>query len=103
MLQMCGAVFYAESSAGCIEFRKVDSVLRSVEEEELGWVHWRAFIEKINRIQDMYQNNSNNLEATFLKLSEKHPIFYFGIYGCLATIRLVFSVTVKRSKKSFRY
>ena len=38
-----------------------------------GWIHSRTFLEKINRIQDMYHNNSNNLEATYtyVKLSEK--------------------------------
>ena len=36
----------------------------------------------------MCHNNSNNLEATFMKLSEKNQIFYYGIYWCLATIRL---------------
>ena len=36
----------------------------------------------------MYQNNSKNLEATFVKLSEKKSIFYYGIYSSLATIRL---------------
>ena len=54
----------------------------------------------------MYHNSSNNLEATFVKLSEKHSIIHCGIYWCLATIRLKFcfaTVTVKRAKKSFRY
>ena len=32
-------------------------------------------ISEKNRIQDMYHNNSNNLEATFVKLSE--TIAYF--------------------------
>ena len=36
----------------------------------------------------MYNNNSNNLEATFVKLSEKNLFFYYKIYWCLATIRL---------------
>ena len=40
-----------------------------------GWTHRRAFLEKINRIHDMYHNNSNNLEATFVKLSEKIQYF----------------------------
>ena len=33
-----------------------------------------------NKIQDMYDNNSNNLEVTFVKFSEKDPIFHYGIY-----------------------
>ena len=36
----------------------------------------------------MDHNGSNNLEATFVKLSEKKSIFYYGIYWCLATICL---------------
>ena len=35
---------FSEVEAECIEYRKVNSVLRSVEEEELGWVHGRAFL-----------------------------------------------------------
>ena len=56
---------------GCIEYRKVDSVLLSVEEEELEWVHCRGFLWKNNWIHDVYHNNSNDLEATFVKLSDK--------------------------------
>ena len=63
------------SKPECIEYRKVDSVLPSVEEEELGWAHCTAFLWKINRIQDVHHNNSNNLEATFEKLSEKSHYF----------------------------
>ena len=40
-----------------------------------GWISCRVFFEKINRIKDVYHKNSNNLEATFVKLSEK--IHYF--------------------------
>ena len=36
----------------------------------------------------MYHNNSNNLDATFVKLSDFFYIFYSGVYWCLATIRL---------------
>ena len=36
----------------------------------------------------MYHNNSNNLDATFVKLSEESSIFYDEIYWCLATIPL---------------
>ena len=36
----------------------------------------------------MYHNNSNNLEATFVKLSDKSSMFYYGTYWCLAAIRL---------------
>ena len=60
---------------GCKEYRKVDSVLRSVEEEERYEFTGGQFLKKINGIQDMYHNNSNNLEATFVKLSEKNSIF----------------------------
>ena len=59
---------------------KVDSVLLSVEEAERHEFTRGHFLKKINGIQDMYQNNSNNLEATFVKLSEKNSIFYYGIY-----------------------
>ena len=54
----------------------------------------------------MYHNNSNNLEATFVKLSEENQYFItvfinvsqqFGLSYCFVT------VTVKRSKKSFLY
>ena len=34
-----------------------------------------AFLEKMDRIQDMYHNNSNNLEDTFVKFSEKNKYF----------------------------
>ena len=64
------------SQPGCKEYRKVDSVLRSVEEEERYEFTGRNFLEKINVIQHLYHNNSNNLEATFVKLSEKSSIFY---------------------------
>ena len=40
---------------GCKEYKKVPSL---------------EGIFKKNAIQDMYHNNSNNLEATFVKLSE---------------------------------
>ena len=33
-----------------------------------------GFLQKINGIQDMYHNNSNNLEATFVKLTEKKKL-----------------------------
>ena len=55
--------------------------------EERGEFTEEHFLKKNYRIQDVYHNNSNNLEATFVKLSEKNPIFYYGIYWCLATIR----------------
>ena len=54
----------------------------------------------------MYHNNSNNLEATFLKLSEKIQYFIkefvdvwqqFGDSYCFVT------VAVKKSKKLFSY
>ena len=44
-------------------------------------------LEKINGIQDIYHNNSNNLEETFVKVPEKSSIFYCRIYIYLATIR----------------
>ena len=36
---------------------------------------WRVFIKKINKILDLYHNNSNNLEANFLKLTENIQYF----------------------------
>ena len=56
----------------------------------------------------MYYNNWNNLEATFVKLSEKSTILLWNLlmFGNNSlgdkTERFV-AVTVKRSKKSFRY
>ena len=64
--------------AGCKEYRKVDSVLCSVEAEER-YEFTGTHLLKKNVIQDMYHNNSNNLEATFVKLSEKNSIFSYGI------------------------
>ena len=62
-----------------------------------GMISWRAFLEKINGIQDMYHNNSNNLGATLVKLSEKSSIFITDL--------LMFGNNSLRgrSKKSFRY
>ena len=54
---------------GCTECRNVDSVLRSIEEEEeRNEFTGGHFLKKSNRIQDMYHNNSINLEETFVKL-----------------------------------
>ena len=56
----------------------------------------------------MHYNNSNNLEAAFVKLSEKVQYFItefidvwqqFAYSYCLKLLK----VTVKRAKKSFRY
>ena len=53
----------------------MDFVLRSVEEEESDkFTGGHLFLN--NCIQDVFHNNSNNLEATFVKLSEK--IHYFN-------------------------
>ena len=53
----------------------MDSVLRSFEEEERYEFTGNHFLKKNNWIQDMYHSNSNNLEATFVKLSEKVKYF----------------------------
>ena len=52
----------------------MDSVLRSVEEERDEFTGGH-FLKKNKRIQDMYHNNSNKLEDTFVKLSEKFQYF----------------------------
>ena len=54
----------------------------------------------------MYLNNSNNLEATLVKLSEK--IHYFNtefivVWQQFTESYCFVTVTVKRSKKLFRY
>ena len=67
-----------------------------------GWIRWRVFFEKINRIQDMYHNNSNNLETTFMKLSEKIHYFiteFIDVWQQFVESYSFVPVTVKWSKK----
>ena len=55
---------------------------------------------------DVHHNHSNNLETTFVKLSEKNPIFYYGVYWCLAIIRwklLFCHCGGQKSEKPVRY
>ena len=66
----------------------------------------RVFLEKSNKIQDMYHNISNNLEATFVKLNEKIQYFiseFIDVWQQFAESYCFVTVAVKRSKKSFRY
>ena len=54
----------------------------------------------------MDHNNSNNLEATFVKLSEKILYFiteFIDVGQQLAESYCFVTVGVKRDKKSFRY
>ena len=61
--------------------------MRSVAEEELYEFTGGHFLKKIMGFKTCI-TITNNLEATFVKFSEKSSIFYYGIYRCLATIRL---------------
>ena len=75
----------ARSYPWCKEYRKVDSVLKSFEEEKRDEFSGGHLLKKMIRILDMYHNNSNNLEATFVKLSEKRYFFiteFIDIWFC---------------------
>ena len=57
-------------------------------------------------IQDVHHNNSNNLEATFVKLSEKIQYFiteFIDVWQQFAQSYCFVTVAVKRAKQSFRY
>ena len=61
---------------------------------------------KNNSIKDVYHNNSNNLEATFVKLSEKIHNFnteFIDVWQQFAESYCFVTVKVKTSKKSYRY
>ena len=65
-----------------------------------------SFSLKINRIQDVHHNNSNNLEATFVKLSEKIEYFiteFIDVWQQFAQSFCFVTVAVKRAEKSLRY
>ena len=54
----------------------------------------------------MYRNNSNNLDATFVKLFEKIQYFIteiIDVWQQFAESYCFVTVAVKRVKKSFRY
>ena len=65
----------------------MDSVLLSVEEEEQYEFTGGHFFKKLMGFKTSI-TNSNNLEATFVKLSEKKSLFYYRVYWSLETIRL---------------
>ena len=105
---MGGQIYYTVCpwlAAECIEYRKEDSVLRSVEEEELDEFTRGLFFKKIIGFKTCI-NNSNNLEATFVKLSETIQYFITEIIDVLeqfAESYCFVTVAVKRTKKSFSY
>ena len=79
--------------------------MRSVEEKELDEFTGGYFLEKIDRNQDVYHNNLNNLEATFVKLSEKIQYFipeFIDGWQQFAESCCFVAVTVKRAEKSSR-
>ena len=54
----------------------------------------------------MYHNNSNDLEDTFVKFSEKIECFiteFIDVWRQFTDGYLFVTMAVKRSKKSFRY
>ena len=66
------------------------------------------FFKKImdSRFQDVHRNNSNNLEATSVKLYEKIQYFiteFIDVFQQFAVSYCLVTVAVKRAKKSFRY
>ena len=55
---------------------------------------------------DVHYNNSNNLEATFVKLSEKIQYFiteFIDVWQQFVESYCFGTVAVKRAKQSFRY
>ena len=54
-------------------------------------------------IHYMYHNNSNNLEATFMKFSEKIQYFITEFIDVGQQFAESYCFTDKRSNKSFRY
>ena len=59
-------------------------------------------LKKKNRIQDVHHNNSNNLEATFVKLSEKIQYFtmeFIDVWQQFAESYCFLTVAVKRAEK----
>ena len=70
------------------------------------WRLRRSFDKKINGISDVYRNNSSNFETKHMRLSE--DIYYFiteiiDVQQQFAEGYYFLTVTVKRSKNSFRY
>ena len=98
---------------GCKEYRKVDSTARwrhIVTSSSISWqcsdVIGGRIYKKINGITDDYRNNSFNFEAKLMRLS--HDIHNFiteivDIWQQFAEGYCFVTVTVIRSKKSFRY
>ena len=79
----------------------MDSVLRSVEGEERGEFIGGHFY-KSNSIKDLYHNDLNNLEATFVKLSEKIHDFnteFIDVWQQFTESYYFVTVTVKISNK----
>ena len=55
---------------------------------------------------DVYHNKASNLEATFMKLSEKIKYFitkFIDVWQQFAESYCFVTVAVKRAKKSFRF
>ena len=55
---------------------------------------------------DVHYNNSNNLEAAFVKLSEKNPIFiteFIDVWQQFVESYCFVTVAVKRAKQMFRF
>ena len=67
-------------TSGCKEYRKVDSVLRSVEEEKQYGFTGGHFLKKLIGFKTCITITQTISKPTFVKLSEKNPIFYYGIY-----------------------
>ena len=87
----------------CEEYRKVNSVLRSVEKKNWDEFTGGLFFNKLMD-PDVHHNNSNNLEATFMKLSEKIQYFiteFIDVWKEFAESYCFVTVAVKRAKKSF--
>ena len=90
------------------EYRKVDSVLRSVEEEERDEFTGGHFLKKITGFKTcititliIYKPHSWNF--THVRSFFKNSIFYYGIYWCLATIRLELSVLWRSKYRRNRF
>ena len=89
----------------CIEYRKGNSFCDPLKKN---WDEFTEglFFKKDSRIQDVHHNNSNNLEAAFVKLSEKIQYLiteFINVWRQFAESYCFVTRAVKRAKKLFRY